>query len=441
VFAPRRTLTRKIEMADTRQAELLMTAMCNARLYHEACDILHQHELEHQPLPIAAYNAVIAGLIKSPSPNAPRRALAWDMFAHMRYVAHPTPSKELYATMIAACAKSSEPDVERASDLFIEMTVDKKMEPATETYAALISVYAKTKATAIEAFRMASQMVDVRRDADGMPLLRPNRTIWMSLLEAAKRLGDLQRTHWLLTQMSKEQLSSPSHLPPLIDDWAMRHVFHAYSAYRPPFRREYAPLKSREGVEEAPERSTATQEEDTSVPGKPVNRYILPQTSHEVLQEAEALFAQIIAQQRTENTPSDSTSIFRGVRVTGHLLSAYLGVHFSHSTSTEQAVAKILALHSQFDLDVSIETVLKSLQRIGNAKTAERTPNILEIAEKLWARFQNVLQGLSEGTITMRWIRLLSTPPEQTIGGETKPSISASDITRSWSAMIRVRTL
>lgn len=430
-------------MADTRQAELLMTALCNARLYHEACDILHQHELEHRPLPIAAYHAAIAGLIKSPSPNAPRRALAWDMFAHMRYVAHPTPSKELYTTMIAACAKSSGPDVERASDLFIEMTVDKKLEPTTETYAALISVYAKTKATAIEAFRMASQMVDVRRDADGMPSLRPNRTIWMSLLEAAKRLGDLQRTHRLLTQMSKEQLASPSHLPPLIDDWAMRHVFHAYSAYRPPFRREYAPLKPREGVDEASERSTATPEERASVPSNSVNRYILPQTSHEVLQEAEALFAQILAQHGTENTPSDGTSIFRGVRVTSQLLSAYLGVHFSHSASTEQAVAKIFDLHSQFDLDISIETLLKSLQRIGNAKPAERTPIILEIAERLWARFQNVLQGLSEDATNMRWIRLLSisTPPERTIGGGTKPSISASDIARTWSAIIRVRTL
>ena len=428
-------------MADTRQAEFLMTALCNARLYHEACDVLHQHEMEHQPLPIAAYHAVIAGLIKSPSPNAPRRALAWDIFAHMRYVAHPTPSKELYATMIAACAKGSEPDAERASDLFIEMTVDKKLEPTTEAYAALISVYAKTKATAIEAFRMASQMVDVRRDADGMPLLRPNRAIWMSLLEAAKRLGDLQKTHWLLTQMGKEQLASPSHLPPLIDDWVMRHIFHAYSAYRPPFRREYAPLKPREGVDETSERSRVAPTEETSVSGKLVNRYILPQTSHEVLQEAETLFAQILAQQQTEKTLPDSASIFRGVRITSHLVSAYLGVHFSHSASTEQAVAKIFDLHSQFDLDISIETVLKSLQRIGNAKTAERTPIILEIAEKLWARFQNVLQGLSEGATNMRWVRLLSTPPEQTIGGVIKPSISASDIARSWSAMIRVRTL
>ena len=428
-------------MADTRQAELLMTAMCNARLYHEACDILHQHELEHQPLPIAAYHAVITGLIKSPSPNAPRRALAWDVFAHMRYVAHPTPSKELYATMIAACAKSSEPDVERASDVFIEMTVDKRMEPTTETYAALISVYAKTKATAIEAFRMASQMVDVGRDADGTPLLRPNRTIWVSLLEAAKRLGDLQRTHWLLTQMGKEQLASPSHRPPLIDDRAMRHVFHAYSTYRPPFRREYAPLKPREGVDEAFEHSTAAPKEETSVPDKSVNRYVLPQMSHEVLQEAETLFAQILAQQRTENTPSDSASIFRGVHITSHLLSAYLGVHFSHSASTEQAVAKIFDLHSEFHLDVSIETVLKSLQRIGNAKTAERTPVILEIAEKLWTRFQDVLQGLSEDAANMRWIRLLSTPPEQTAGGGTRFSIFASDVARNWSAMIRVRTL
>ena len=428
-------------MADTRQAEFLMTAMCNAGLYHEACDMLHQHELEHQPLPIAAYHAVIDGLIKSPSPNAPRRALAWDMFAHMRYVAHPTPSKELYATMIVACAKGSEPDAERASDLFIEMTVDKKLEPTTEAYAALISVYAKTKATAIEAFRMASQMVDVRRDADGMPMLRPNRTIWMSLLEAAKRLGDLQKIQWLLTQMGKEQLASPSHLPPLIDDWAMRHIFHAYSAYRPPFRREYAPLKPQEGVDEPSERSRVAPVEEVSVSSKPVNRYILPQTSHEVLQEAETLFAQILAQKQTENTLSDGTSIFRGVRITSHLLSAYLGVHFSHSASTEQAVAKIFDLHSQFNVDISIETVLKSLQRIGNAKTVERTPMILEIAEKLWARFQNVLQGLSEGATNMRWVRLLSTPPEQTIGEVTKNSISASDIARSWSAMIRVRTL
>lgn len=431
-------LTSEIEMADTRHAELLITAMCNARLYHEACDILYQHELGYQPLPIAAYHAVITGLIKSPSPNAPRRALAWDMFAHMRYVAHPTPSKGLYASMIAACAKGSEPDVERASDLFVEMTVDKRIEPTPETYAALISVYAKTKATAVEAFRMASQMVDIGRDADGIPLLRPNRAIWMSLLEAAKRLGDLQRTHWLLTQMGKEQLALPSRLPPLIDDWAMRHVFHAYSAYRPPFRREYAPLKPREVVDEASERSTIAPEEETSVPDKPVSRYILPQTSHDVLQEAETIFSQILAQQQTEVT---GDSIFRGVRVTSHLLSAYLGVHFSHSISTEQAAAKIFDLHSQLGLNISMETVLKSLQHIGKVKTAERTPILLDIAEKLWARFHNVLQELSADAANMRWIRLLAMSPcEQTIGGSNS-SISASDITRCWAAMIRVRTL
>jgi hypothetical protein len=81
---------------------------------------------------------------------------------------------------------------------------------------------------------------------------------------------------------------------------------------------------------------------------------------------------------------------------------------FTHSASTEQAVAKIFDLHSQLGLDISIEMVLKSLQRIGNAKTAERTSGILEIAEKLWARFHNVLQGLSEDAANMRWIRLLS---------------------------------
>jgi hypothetical protein len=240
--------------------------------------------------------------------------------------------------------------------------------------------------------------------------------------------------------MGKEQLASPSHLPPLIDDWAMRHVFHAYSAYRPPFRREYAPLKPRE-VDEALEHSTSAPEEEKSVPDKPVNRYILPQTSHEVLQEAEILFSQILAQQQTENTPSDSPPIFRGIRVTSHLLSAYLGVHFSHSASTEQSVAKIFDLYSQFGLDISIETVLKSLQHIGNAKATERTSVILEIAEKLWGRFHDVLQGLSEDVANMRWIRLLSTSPEQMVRGETRRSISASDIARSWSAMIRVRTL
>ncbi|KAG1810342.1 uncharacterized protein HD556DRAFT_1319543 [Suillus plorans] len=47
---------------------------------------------------------------------------AWDLFAHMRYVAHPTPDAHLYALVIRTCASTFlSPEPKRALDLWTEM--------------------------------------------------------------------------------------------------------------------------------------------------------------------------------------------------------------------------------------------------------------------------------------------------------------------------------
>src|ERR1700731_1258651 len=66
-----------------------------------AIALLHSLESQSTPAPMRSYTFVIRALLSTPSVHA--HAHAWDLFAHMRYVAHPAPDAYLYAVMIRAC--------------------------------------------------------------------------------------------------------------------------------------------------------------------------------------------------------------------------------------------------------------------------------------------------------------------------------------------------
>ncbi|KAG1854555.1 hypothetical protein F4604DRAFT_1801661 [Suillus subluteus] len=60
-----------------------------------AIDLLHKYEASGLHAPMKSYTRIVSSLFSS-----------WDLFAHMRYVAHPTPDAYLYALMIRACTSA-----------------------------------------------------------------------------------------------------------------------------------------------------------------------------------------------------------------------------------------------------------------------------------------------------------------------------------------------
>ena len=170
---------------------------------------------------------------------------AWDLFAHMRYVAHPFPDTYLYTAMIAAACASRviAPQPARALDLFTKMTVDKCIALTTVAYTA--AIYACSclceKLYIGEAFRLAREMLDGHRDAYGQPALVPDRRTFCALLEGAKRVGDLSKVRWILAEIVAESMRAArgDHVRDavVVDEEIMTHVFHAYATYKVPFVR------------------------------------------------------------------------------------------------------------------------------------------------------------------------------------------------------------
>lgn len=165
------------------------------------------------------------------------RATGWNLFAHMRLVAHPTPSKELYATMMEACAHKDHPEPERGLDLWTEMTIDNAIQPDVNSFNAAMLAASSVKKTYLEAFRLMHQMLNFYHSA--LPgsvqqaLYTPNRATFEALLKASRRAGDIARTRWILTEMIR--FSNVRGLPdggkeiaPLVG--TLSDVFFTYSA-------------------------------------------------------------------------------------------------------------------------------------------------------------------------------------------------------------------
>ncbi|KAI9449004.1 hypothetical protein BJY52DRAFT_1364065 [Lactarius psammicola] len=263
-----------------------------------ALSLLHTYENAGRPAPMTAYSRLIAALFRTPSSLA--HAQAWDLFAHMRYVAHPQPDALLFTQMIHACALPT-PGRPRARARPIHRNDRRSWDP---THRRRIQrrdprVYVN------EAFRLAKEMLDAHRDARGRGTFRPDSRTFGALLEGAKRIGDLGRARWILAEMVEVARQDPESRDVVVDERIMTHVFHAYAAYRPPFKRSMAPL-----VEDAavpPSRSESPIEEATSsspveASSPPSFAHLPPQSSAEVIGEARALFSRISSSSRAEDT-------------------------------------------------------------------------------------------------------------------------------------------
>ncbi|KDR78309.1 hypothetical protein GALMADRAFT_119345 [Galerina marginata CBS 339.88] len=384
-----------------------LNATPNETLPTSALELLHQYEAQNAPVPMRTYTSVITALFSRPSSLA--RAHAWDLFTHMRYVAHPTPDALLYGLMIRACASpvsvaySSEP--EKALDLWTEMTVDNKIAPTVGSYNAVILACAKSGSRNYinEGFRLARQMLDSNRDAHGYSAFRPDRKTFCALLEGAKRIGDLARARWILAEMVRgSEEGKANSVGVEIDDEIMMHMFHAYAAYRPPFIRSAAPLVSQDEVEGAapdPKASTTsvtTTQNQSRVADlvveeevdEPSFAHIPPQSHAEVIREVRLLFNRILRDHSGARYPASaslpfSDKKFSGVELSPRLIGSYLSVFYKHS-SLETAQELFRNIFDELEVTKTPRVVVDALERCANARRGPERQVALRFSDELW---------------------------------------------------------
>ncbi|EGO20422.1 hypothetical protein SERLADRAFT_477985 [Serpula lacrymans var. lacrymans S7.9] len=296
------------------------------------------------------------------------------------------------------------------------MTVDHSIQPSVGAYNAVILVCARSgqKKYVHEAFRLAKEMLDSNRDARGHCAYPPDRQTFIALLEGAKRIGDLGRTRWILAELVNGR-SDPWYTGDsgrqdlIINEEIMMHIFHAYAAYKPPFKRGALRFVS-ERPEAAIGKGQQSQETD-SHPGPssgtplgpgdlPIEMeastfsHIPPQTSTEVVAEAKALFGYIkrdllpnVPRELHPDTFDPVQKKFEGVQLTPRLLNAYLSVYYAHSgiVSSHQLFKTIFP---ELCVEKNAQSYVEAMERCAMSKKHERDL-AFPFAEEVWREWQS----------------------------------------------------
>ncbi|KAH9001910.1 hypothetical protein EDB86DRAFT_2902439 [Lactarius hatsudake] len=368
----------------------------------DALSLLHTYESAGRPAPMTAYSRLIAALFRTSSSLA--HAQAWDLFAHMRYVAHPQPDALLYTQMIHACALPTPAEPERALG---------PIHRNDRAYNAAILACARSgsKVYVNEAFRLAKEMLDAHRDARGRGTFRPNSRTFGALLEGAKRIGDLGRARWILAEMNPDVV---------VDERIMTHVFHAYAAYRPPFRRSMAPLVETDAAEPTEETASSSSPVETASP--PSFAHLPPQSSAEVLNEAHALFARFSRSSSSSSSRAgaeEALPALPDVRVTPRLLNAYLAVVYAHA-SLETAHDAFCTVFAQEGVEKDAHTLVEALERCARARGASSSSSS-----------SSSIGGLFAEEAWREWVVLEN----------SSSHVSARHIQRAYAARIRILAL
>lgn len=352
-----------------------------------------------------------------------------DLFAHMRYVAHPTPSLEAYSLVVAACARGRRVDPLRALELiqeikqglmsgrseFTQPHIDVRSLVACYNGAIRACARAGPK-FAGDAFQLAKELVQ----PDGIPVagaiidgIGPDRKTMTALMHSAKRMGDLARTRWILAEVLRVQgqilkeRQVPESSEAILDEEIMVCAFQAYSAFRTPFKREMVQEKSEQMENAAPTER-----------GQSTLVYAIPQSALEVLAEADALFSRIVAKLSASPDP-----LFVHVPISPRIINAYLGIYFSHA-SLERALAKFSEVYTSCALaEPNAYTFVDLLERLACAAGPDRSL-ALDKAIETWTNWQNWIHRAESGEID-----------------STLAEVTPRAIERVWAAIIRVHSL
>lgn len=187
-------------------------------------------EVHNQPALSKTYAAVIKHIFELRRQTG-IRARAWNLYGHMRLVAHPTPSVEVFDAMIYGCSLDDRVSPERALDLFAEM-IELGVKPSYNTYLGLIRTCARDKNKEspfyYEALRLLKELLERG--------FKPERDIFNCILEGSRFRGDLTRAKWIISNMLQlaSNSSNPRNTPMTPDINVMQNLFLTAATYRPP---------------------------------------------------------------------------------------------------------------------------------------------------------------------------------------------------------------
>ncbi|EIW69921.1 hypothetical protein TREMEDRAFT_29866 [Tremella mesenterica DSM 1558] len=401
--------------------------------YQAAISILKQHETFGSPLSQTSYNFILHHLTSSSphhQPTSHTRALAWDLFTHMRLTAHPIPTTKIYNTMILACSVSSDPQPERARDLWIEMT-EGGIIPQREEYDAIIRALCSTRKDYLEGFDLLRQMLAKHTDATFRPFeddgelsgrwsnYVPTVNTFTALLEGTKRAGDLMRARWALTEVVKlmrsvEELGhGEREWLGWVNDELLSGVFMTYAAWKPPVSRKMLKEVAQTSENIGPKHDNSKEiRADRGVPQDDLfevdmmgelydisssseaiasvsttddqDNNHMPMTSSDALREAEALFVRLVQ----DISSSNHDGVFSHVQLGPKLVNSYLSVHLAHSSSLELARNTWEATWSQVSTRPNGWSYLQALERCSRGRmSSEDRDTALSWGEELWKEY------------------------------------------------------
>jgi len=426
-----------------------------------AMQTLHHFENQNNILPQRAYTRVISSYIagttrrtNSPTPQADK-AIAWDLLAHMRLIAHPVPSRSTYNAILLSCADPQDPQPERALDLLIEMEQDSQITPDGETFDAAILACSRVKGFYLEGFKLLKRMLGMHQSAlsakrfittqDGAGTqeygatgYEPTLTTFNALLEGCKRRGDLSRTRWLLGEVLRLIQGGAGRG---VDEEMVVNVLQCYAAFKPVIKREDVKVSSTispgsstddrvEDVKQAQSGFDAAHPPDavevdpiqhTMSDSRPLTLFDVasadfkppsgPQTSLEALQEAERLFQVVMHSQ------GDQASPFGFLKPSTRVVNAYLSVKFSHG-----------------DLPDAIETWQQIWERpiLKEAGVAKNGWSYISLFERCASARQGEERSAVAGILTAAWQEYLEW--DAAVGRQLR-AIPAQN---AWSSMMRL---
>lgn len=434
--------------------------------------MLHHFEKEGKILPQRAYTRVIssytAGTTRSTISQTPQRdkAIAWDLFAHMRLVAHPIPSRATYNAMILSCADPHDPQPERALDLLTGMEQESKLVPDGETFDAAILACSRVKKFYLEGFKLLRRMLGLHQSAMlaknfvdrpggaamdplelGITGYEPTLTTFNALLEGCKRRGDLSRTRWLLGEVIRLVRGGAGQG---VDEEMVVNVLHCYAAFRPIFRKDsikQVAASSVQNSEDASSTANTELQEMATVPNglstsddmAPRSMTLMdvgspefsppmgPQTAYEALQEAERLFQLIL------HDHGDQSSPFGWFKVGPRTVNAYLSVRFAHDNLASAIQSWQEAWSEPVLQELGVEkngwSYVQLLERCAVAGKGPERQAVASILPSVWQEY-------------LAWIDRIETqvrskPPHEAWVTKQRLGLGPRQVERAWISCIR----
>lgn len=387
---------------------------------HDAVQYLAFWE-RSEPAPMASYTLVLEHVLKHPLRDI--HPIAWSLFYHMRYAAHAVPDAPMYALMIRACAagvpqpttmawrrrRACEADAERALDLFREMTVHHGLKPTKTVYDNLILTCARRKEHYGDALRLLRELMD--GGAHGTEPLRPDAYTYNAVLQGSARRGDLATARWILADLVRTAMAGGGSGSGANEE-TMSNVFWTYAVYKPPLkRRDLAAAQAGTSAGAGPDAGSDADGTDVAHGGaaRPSFTHALPQTASEVLTEARALMARVLADQGGEPQAHPLAS----VRVTPRMLNAYVAV-LTHHLRPEQRLRALVnevegpdGVFAQARVEPNGHTWACVLAECAAAKDRELADAVAARAWAAWERLEAAHPRADAKLVSQVWAHMI----------------------------------